>query len=202
MSAPVGQAWTHSPQDTQVEPPIGSSKSKMIFSFGPRSAMPMTSLTWTSRQARTHRPQWMQRRAARPSPGGRSRPPCSAGRPPGKRLSASSIRSDQVQNIEFGVVRAFALGLVREQQLEDELARGFRALGRALHLHAGRRACGCRTRPAPARPRSRPCRRGNCRPAGSRASSSSRGAGCPCRAGLPPARSSRPVAPRPPSRRA
>ncbi len=28
MSAPVGQAWTHSPQATQVDWPIGSSKSK------------------------------------------------------------------------------------------------------------------------------------------------------------------------------
>ena len=60
ISAPVGQACTHSPQATQVEAPIGSSKSKTIFSCGPRHAMPITSLTCTSRQARTHRLQWMQ----------------------------------------------------------------------------------------------------------------------------------------------
>src|SRR5262249_429144 len=60
ISAPVGQACTHSPQATQVEAPIGSSKSNTIFSVWPRPAMPMTSLTCTSRQARTHRLQWMQ----------------------------------------------------------------------------------------------------------------------------------------------
>jgi len=32
ISAPVGQACTHSPQATQVEFPIGSSKSNTIFS--------------------------------------------------------------------------------------------------------------------------------------------------------------------------
>ena len=32
ISAPVGQACTHSPQATQVEAPIGSSKSNTIFS--------------------------------------------------------------------------------------------------------------------------------------------------------------------------
>jgi hypothetical protein len=60
ISAPVGQAWTHSPQATQVEAPIGSPKSKTISSLNERPAMPMTSLTWTSRQARTQRLQWMQ----------------------------------------------------------------------------------------------------------------------------------------------
>jgi hypothetical protein len=60
ISAPVGHACTHSPQATQVELPIGSSKSKTILASWPRDAMPMTSLTCTSRQARTHRLQWMQ----------------------------------------------------------------------------------------------------------------------------------------------
>ena len=60
ISAPVGQAWTHSPQATQVLSPIGSSKSKTIFACVPRWAMPMTSLTWTSRQARTQSVQLMQ----------------------------------------------------------------------------------------------------------------------------------------------
>ena len=40
--------------------PIGSSKSKTIFSFVPRPAIPITSLTWTSRQARTQRLHSMQ----------------------------------------------------------------------------------------------------------------------------------------------
>ena len=31
MRAPVGQAWTHSPQATQVELPMGSSKSNTIL---------------------------------------------------------------------------------------------------------------------------------------------------------------------------
>ena len=40
--------------------PIGSSKSNTIFSWWPRAAMPITSLTCTSRQARTQRLHWMQ----------------------------------------------------------------------------------------------------------------------------------------------
>ncbi len=68
------------------------------------------------------------------------------------------------------IVRGLALGLVGDQELEHQLARGLRALGSGMDLHAGRRACGRRRRPARARPRSRPCRRGNCRPGDSRAS--------------------------------
>ena len=60
MSAPVGHACTHSPQATQVLSPIGSSKSKTMLDPCPRQAMPMTSFTWTSRQARTQRLHWMQ----------------------------------------------------------------------------------------------------------------------------------------------
>ena len=60
ISAPVGQACTHSPQATQVESPIGSSMSKTIFACSPRKARPMTSLTCSSRQARTQRVHWMQ----------------------------------------------------------------------------------------------------------------------------------------------
>ncbi len=37
-SAPVGQAWTHSPQATQVESPIRSSRSNTIFECPPRLA--------------------------------------------------------------------------------------------------------------------------------------------------------------------
>jgi len=38
ISAPVGQACTHSPQATQVDAPIGSSKSNTIFECSPRQA--------------------------------------------------------------------------------------------------------------------------------------------------------------------
>src|SRR3546814_3294836 len=40
ISAPVGQACTHSPQATQVDWPIGSSKSKITLAPGLRTAMP------------------------------------------------------------------------------------------------------------------------------------------------------------------
>ena len=58
--APVGQACTHSPHATQVESPIVSSKSKTILLLAPLPAIPITSLTWTSLQARTHKLQWIQ----------------------------------------------------------------------------------------------------------------------------------------------
>src|SRR5690606_33068859 len=58
-SAPVGHACTHSPHPTHVDSPIGSSKSKTIFAELPRFAYPITSLTWTSRHARTQRVHWL-----------------------------------------------------------------------------------------------------------------------------------------------
>src|SRR5205807_10446512 len=101
INAPVGHACTHSPQATQVEAPIGSSKSKTIFSLWPRPAMPITSLTCTSRQARTHRLHWMQasRLTAiatwlRSADGILSRD--------GRRLVAMPMRSAQDQNFEAG----------------------------------------------------------------------------------------------------
>src|SRR5687768_11442136 len=100
ISAPVGHACTHSPQATHVESPIGSSKSNTILEAWLRYAMPITSLTCTSRQARTHNPHWMQ--ASRLtlmagwllSPGQRSAA--------GKRLVVTSILSAQFQNFESG----------------------------------------------------------------------------------------------------
>ena len=59
-SAPVGQACTHSPQATQVDAPIASSMSNTMRACSPRQARPMTSLTCSSRQARTQRVHWMQ----------------------------------------------------------------------------------------------------------------------------------------------
>jgi hypothetical protein len=38
ISAPVGQAWTHSPQATQVLIPMGSPRSKTISAWAPRKA--------------------------------------------------------------------------------------------------------------------------------------------------------------------
>ena len=38
---------------------MGSSKSKTIFAWSPRKASPITSLTCSSRQARTQRVHWM-----------------------------------------------------------------------------------------------------------------------------------------------
>ena len=100
ISAPVGQAWTHSPQATQVERPIGSSKSNTIFSEKPRPAIPMTSLTWTSRQARTHRLHAMQ--ASRfTAMAGWLRSAAGVSRA-GKRLASISMRSAQLQNFEIG----------------------------------------------------------------------------------------------------
>ena len=55
--------------------------------------------------------------------------------------------------------------------------------------------------PAPARPRSPPCRRGNCRPGDNRASAYSRDAGSRSRAAAPPARWSRRRPLRPSGRR-
>ena len=89
----------------------------------------------------------------------------------------------------------------RSREARRRACARFGALGRGLNLHAGRRAGARRRRRARARPRSRPCRRGSCRPAGSRARAGSTDAGSRCRAGSRPARWSRQDAPRPLVRR-
>src|SRR6185503_18531303 len=62
--------------------------------------MPMTSLTWTSRQARTQRPHWMQ--ASRLTLiAGWLLSPCQRSAA-GKRLSVTSTFSAQCQNFESG----------------------------------------------------------------------------------------------------
>src|SRR6266481_4205474 len=62
--------------------------------------MPITSLTWTSRQARTHRPHWMQEsRLTRIA--GWLASPCQRSAA-GKRLSVTSTFSAQCQNFESG----------------------------------------------------------------------------------------------------
>ncbi len=60
VSAPVGQAATHSPQDTQDELPIGSLRSNAMCVPKPLPLRPITSLPWMSSQARTHRSHRMQ----------------------------------------------------------------------------------------------------------------------------------------------
>src|SRR5215469_12340101 len=54
VSAPVGQAATHSPQDTQDDAPIGSDRSNAMCVLKPLPLRPITSLPWMSSQARTH----------------------------------------------------------------------------------------------------------------------------------------------------
>ena len=58
-SAPVGHEIMHSPQDTQLEEPIGSSRSKPICVAYPLPDRPMTWFSFTSLQARTQRSQRM-----------------------------------------------------------------------------------------------------------------------------------------------
>ena len=55
IKAPVGHACTHSPQATQLLSPMGSPRSNTMALCSPRKAYPMTSLTCSSRQARTQR---------------------------------------------------------------------------------------------------------------------------------------------------
>ena len=139
MSAPVGQACTHSPQATQVEEPIGSSKSKTIFSRCPRAAMPMTSLTWTSRQARTQRLQWMQASSCTAIAGWLKSSALFGRSIAGKRLSVDGDAVGPAPESGVRVVRGRALGLVGDEELEDELARALGALACGLDLHARRR---------------------------------------------------------------
>ena len=130
ISAPVGQACTHSPQATQVEAPIGSSKSNTIFSRWPRPAMPMTSLTCTSRQARTQRLHWMQASRLTAMAGwlrsGAGTTSCSR---LGKRPASMLWRLAIFQNSDFRIVRDLDRRLVGDQQLGDHLARGLGAVG-------------------------------------------------------------------------
>ena len=55
VSAPVGQAATHSPQVTHEDSPIGSLRSNAIRVAYPLPLRPITSLPWMSSQARTQR---------------------------------------------------------------------------------------------------------------------------------------------------
>src|SRR5690348_18325167 len=58
--APVGHEAAHSPQETQVLAPIGWFRSKAMAVAWPLPLRPMTSLDWTSSQARMQRSQRIQ----------------------------------------------------------------------------------------------------------------------------------------------
>ena len=120
----------------------------------------------------------------------------------GKRPVSIPILSAQVQNLEMGSCEVSRSRLVGHQKLEHHVARGLGAMVRGVDLHARRRACGCSLPPARARPRSRPCRRGNCRRRDSRARANSTDAGCRCLRAWRPARWSRRHAHAPRARRA
>ena len=150
--------------------------------------MPITSLTCTSRQARTHRLHWMQAsRLTAIATWLRSGAGCFSRA--GRRLVCDPHAVGPVPELRVRVVRQrAAVGLVGDQQLEHHLARGLGAVGLATSPSCRRSACGCSSRRARARPRSRPCRRGNCRPGGSRAPARSTDAECRCRCAWRPAR--------------
>ena len=177
ISAPVGQACTHSPQATQVEAPIGSSKSNTIFSMMAAAghADDVVDLHFAAgADAEIALDAGVEIDRHRRHGCGRAAAPMSSRL--GKRPASSFWRLTIFQNSTVRIVRHLDGGLVGEQQFGDHLARGLGAVGLGLDLHAGRSACECSSRRARARPRSRPCRRGNCRPGGSRAAASSTGA--------------------------
>src|SRR3990172_2862651 len=53
VRAPVGQTAAHSPHETQLDLPIGVSRSKAIRAVYPFPVRPITSLCWISSQALT-----------------------------------------------------------------------------------------------------------------------------------------------------
>ena len=127
ISAPVGQACTHSPQATQVEAPIGSSKSNTIFSPWPRPAMPMTSLTCTSRQARTQRLHWMQASRLTAIAGWLRSGGRAARR--GKRLGLDLLPRRRSSKLRLRIVRHVFRRLISEEELRHHAACGLGAIG-------------------------------------------------------------------------
>ena len=138
VSAPVGQAATHSPQDTQDDAPIGSLRSNAMSVLNPLPLRPITSLPWTSSQARVHRSHRMQaswstamtgldRSTPRPEPRGS---PLSRGHP-----------VPVGQREQFVVTGRGLLGvglarrLVGQQQPGQHGAAALDLRGGGLHLH-------------------------------------------------------------------
>ena len=130
--------------------------------------MPMTSFTWTSRQARTHSPHWIQ--ASRltdiatwlsSSSGTRS---CFELREPAPG-DAVHVRH---RPRDARTCHARRPAPADPPQASREPWRGPFRHGPSCRLdhHPLRRAPGCTRPPEPVHPRSRPCRPGNCRPGG------------------------------------
>ena len=140
------------------------------------SAMPITSLTCTSRQARTQRLHWMQasrltRIAGWLASGGQR------GRA-GKAARRDADAFGPCPERRVGSCEVARAGWSATQQFHHHARAAFGALASSVWTFMpARRLAACRRRPARARPRSRPCRRGNCRPADSRARASGRDAG-------------------------
>ena len=107
-----------------------------------------------------------RRRDEPPSPDGCGRAPACAWR--GKRLSLTSAGRPSARSANPGRAPSRAPA-GRRQAVEHQLARNGRARSRSAPSCPAR-VCGCRRPRARARPRSRPCRRGNCRRRDSRAS--------------------------------
>ena len=164
ISAPVGQACTHSPQATQVEAPIGSSKSNTIFSrvaaaghadhvvdlhlaAGADAEIALDAGVEIDRHRRMAAVG--RRRVRRAGEAAGARRPCASAQRPELRSPGRARRARS----------GWSVSSSSTTMLRAVLARSVCG----LHLHAGRRACGCSSRRARARPRSRPCRRGNCR---------------------------------------
>ena len=166
----------------------------------PRPAMPITSLTCTSRQARTQSVHWMQASSCT-AIAGWLRSGAGAARC-GKRLSRR-LRPGRPTARTANPARAPLRGRAdrRSAVRRPVFARPSRARWPNAPSCPGSGG-GCTTRRARARPRSRPCRRGNCRRPGSPASAASIDAGSRRRCGSRPARSSPPARPRPRSRQA
>ena len=150
----------------------------------------MTSLTWTSRQARTHRLHWMHASSWTAIAGRPVRAGCSR---VGKRLSAISIRSAQPHSRLVRSCASESSGWSASSS-SITIRRACRARSVAVkHLHAGRRLpdAGCCQHPLSldlhhARP-------GSSHPRDSRARAASTNAGCPRPHASPPARWSRPA---------
>src|SRR6202035_1052042 len=98
--------------------------------------MPITSLTWTSRQARTHNPHWMQAsRLTRIA--GWLASPCQRSAD-GKRLSVTSTCSAQCQNFESGSCEGARAGRFHLHADAGRALAGRRQHALALDLdHAG-----------------------------------------------------------------
>ena len=99
----------------------------------------MTSLTCTSRQARTHRLQWMHASRLTRIAGWARVGGATAGRH-GNRLSVTSMRSAHCHSLRIVLVRDLARRLIGDEHLHHHAPRGLRALGGGVYHHARRYA--------------------------------------------------------------